>query len=202
MGTRSACGFRHNGRDVLAYNQYDGYPEGVGDRIVREIRDWVHASGSLSAALEDWRTLAEDVKIVSPDDPVTPKAIESLQDYADTGVSTESLEDWYCLTRKLHGLVLGRLETGYFVDQTSFVQDSLFCEWAYCLNLDNETFEVYQCFQNEPHDRGRFSYLPKERETVSYWPCALVTSIPLTEILDENFVLIAYLAPYLPAENE
>ena len=38
MGTRGIFGFRKNGKDMLAYNQYDSYPECGGKNVLNAIR--------------------------------------------------------------------------------------------------------------------------------------------------------------------
>jgi len=37
MGTRSASGFRFNGKDYLSYSQFDGYFESLGKGIVGHV---------------------------------------------------------------------------------------------------------------------------------------------------------------------
>jgi hypothetical protein len=79
-----------------------------------------------------------------------------------------------------------------------FIRDSLYCRSVYILNLDNETFEVYDGLQVWRHDRGRYAKLiPKSTElnSILYQPCALRTVIPLTElsrladqVIDEDYV--------------
>lgn len=36
------------------------------------------------------------------------------------------------------------------IDDSEFLNDSLFCEWTYIINLDNEQFEVYRGFNKDP----------------------------------------------------
>jgi hypothetical protein len=38
------------------------------------------------------------------------------------------------------------------IDSKGFLSDSLFCEWAYIINLDKEVLEVYEGFQEEESD--------------------------------------------------
>jgi hypothetical protein len=75
-----------------------------------------------------------------------------------------------------------------------FIRDSLFCEYAYVVNLDDGLFEVYEGFQREPHDKGRYAAIEPDPEDVEHWqachghnwyPCALVGSFPLRAIPDD-----------------
>lgn len=78
------------------------------------------------------------------------------------------------------------------VDNTT-IMDSLYCEWAYIVNLDTNELEVYKGFQDTLHHDGRYGgevpdpgfYLngnPKPK----YYGCALVVSYPL-DAIPENF---------------
>jgi hypothetical protein len=48
-------------------------------------------------------------------------------------------------------------EAGYMPDDASFAQDSLFCEFGYLVNLDDEVIEFYRGFQERGHGLGRFA---------------------------------------------
>ncbi len=52
----------------------------------------------------------------------------------------------------------------------SFASDSLFCEWAYVLDLDKKTLEIYKGF-NKGKAKGRFARMKghKEYHTINLW---------------------------------
>jgi hypothetical protein len=58
----------------------------------------------------------------------------------------------------------------YYEDFTEFMQKSLFCEWAYLINLDTNELEIYKG-HNKSKPIGRFrDVLPKD----SYYPVTLI----------------------------
>lgn len=75
----------------------------------------------------------------------------------------------------------------------NFAADSLLCEWAYVIDLDKNTYEVYEGFNKEPLDESeRFYFLtpiaekeyrenPKE-----YYPVKFVTKYSLGSLPDEK----------------
>lgn len=81
-------------------------------------------------------------------------------------------------------------------DSLGFAQDSLFCEWAYVLDLDTRRLEVFRGFQEQPHKEGRFAQsvgAPRERKVVvgkpvGYYPVKLVAWWDLEDLpRDESF---------------
>lgn len=43
-------------------------------------------------------------------------------------------------------------------DHSRFADDSLFCEWAYVLDMDNDTLEIYKGFNKKPLDASERFY--------------------------------------------
>lgn len=173
MGTRGALGFRLDGKDYVTYNHWDSYPEGLGQEIV----DWLKTVKltEVKAKVKSLTLLSESDKQVPP----TEEQKNKLKKYADLSVSARSLDDWYCLLRNTQGDPDAILKAGYMMDGSSFLADSLFCEWAYIVNLDEKTFEVYKGFQDKKHNKGRYASMPKREE---YYPVALVGTFPLAKI--------------------
>lgn len=116
-----------------------------------------------SGTLETVREKAEQLRVVSDEKP-TAEDIDRLKPYTDLGVSEQSTDDWYCLTRKAHGSLQLMLTCGYVEDSSAFPLDSLFCEWAYMIDFDASVFEVYQGFQKSLPTKGRWAGRPTAEE--------------------------------------
>lgn len=161
MGTRGAFGVIIGEQEKIGYNQMDSYPDGHGIENLQWLRD---------ADLDEVRKLAKAAKVVSNDKRRPTEAQQvALEAYADTGVSEQSLNDWYCLLRKTHGHIGRMLESGYIEDNSDFPLHSLFCEWAYIVDFDQNVFEVYQGFQKEIPKKGRWKGRPtKAEDTANY----------------------------------
>lgn len=73
--------------------------------------------------------------------------------------------------------------------EAAFAAESLFCEWAYVIDLDKGTFEAFEGFQKEPPPPSdRFADLPREAGE-EYYPIRMVGSWSLDELpTDEDFV--------------
>lgn len=188
MGTRGLVTFvTKDGVVKSAYNQYDAYPEGVGTTVLSFVRAAIDAIGSeaLAEPIEDLIAVEEGSK------PTLPQRVQ-LAHYADTNVSTGRVDEWYVLLRKTQGNPALILQAGYVEDQTEFGNDSLFCEWAYAINMQDNTFEVYEGFQKTPATKGLWAgshmkdgYGSVER--VAVWP---LNDLPS----DEEFLRVAHSA--------
>lgn len=68
-------------------------------------------------------------------------------------------------------------------DGISFIRDSLFCEYAYIVNLDDETLEFYVGFQTTSQADNRYG---TNHNNSGYYPCKLALVIPLVDISFNN----------------
>jgi hypothetical protein len=100
-----------------------------------------------------------------------------LSGFTDLGVSRRSDDDWYCLLRKTQGNPALILKSGYILDSSDFMADSLFCEWGYIANFDDNVLEVYRGFQHTKHNKGRYANMQTEKDS-GYKPVALIGTIP------------------------
>lgn len=184
MSTRGAMGVRIDGKDVITYNHFDSYPEGLGEDIVKDIRE---------TPLLTLKRAAKMLKPVDEDKEPTEEQIKELATYLDLSVSEQSEKDWYCLLRKTQGSLTMLLAAGYYADASDFLTDSLFCEYAYIVNFDDNLFEVYQGFQKNPHKQGRYALkkLKDYGKVNQYYPIALVATFPL-DAIPENWIEQAF----------
>lgn len=173
MGTRGAIAFVCDGVEKVTYNHFDSYPSGLGMVMLGWLR---HAD--LDATREAVRNLRMVDDTTEPGDQEWEAAWLSAR-YGNPGVSTGS--DWYSLLRETQGNPDAILDAGVAGDASGFPQDSLFCEWAYVVDLDSETFEVYEGFQRSGPVTGRWSHCGPED---GYWPVSLLRSWPLSEVRD------------------
>jgi hypothetical protein len=85
--------------------------------------------------------------------------------------------------RGMQGNLGEYLDCGFMPENNGFMFDSLFCEWAYVINLDTEKLEVYRGFNTVEGNAGRYaSHLenaPFHREA-KYYGVALIIEIPLS----------------------
>ncbi len=198
MGTRGAFGYRLGGIDKLQYNHYDSYPEGVGQTIVENLLV-IMAKGPASngevipRGIDDLVQRVADLRLVKEggEDKPTTEEVQRAQELrlTDLGVGSQSDDDWYCVLRNGQPYPAGIwpiLEMGVMIHGNDFVSDSLFCEWAYVINLDEMVFEVYRGFQAEPHTAGRYatSFITYDSplSASKYYPIALVKAYPLDGI--------------------
>lgn len=154
MGTRNLTIVKHNGEyKVAQYGQWDGYPSGQGAIAL----EFAHKLTAVNTLMEFTRKV----------DAVRVASAEYMNDI-DRRVKSGELEDWRKsypeLSRdtcaKILDMILERPAGLILQDDINFAADSLFCEWAYVIDLDEKTFEAYVGFNQSPLEpTDRFFFL-------------------------------------------
>ncbi len=141
MSTRGYYGIRKNGELKGTYNHWDSYPSGLGKDLVETIN---------KIKKEDRIKVLSDtfdyIKLVDDDTPPTKEQRDMClkANTVDLHVGGCSLDEWYCLLRKTQG------DLGFYINRVipymengnDFVDDALYCEWGYIIDLDKNKFEV------------------------------------------------------------
>lgn len=178
MSTRGIYGIRKSGVDKITYNHHDSYPEYLGKHIIEFI---------ISSSNKELNDIYD--KIVLVDENIPPK-YEDI-DFAlkantfDFSVSRQTCGEWYCLLRKMQGgfdelkMLIDEYGKAYMIDDAAFIQDSLFCEYGYIINLDDKALEIYRGFQKTPDEFNRYG---AEKNEGGYYPCKCVDEISLADI--------------------
>lgn len=170
MGTRGLYGFRKNGEDKLTYNHFDSYPDWLGRKVVEFCKE---------TSIEEMSAIFDKIVLVDEYAKPTKAQIESCIKYYDGRVSTQSVEDWYCLLREAQGnLDVYKDGLEYMIDNHGFIENSLFCEYAYIINLDDGVLEFYLGFQKEPDYNNRYG----TENYNGYYPCKMVSSYPIEKM--------------------
>lgn len=195
MGTRHLIAVQKNGEYKIAqYGQWDGYPSGQGVRVLQFLRDMDAEvfKRNLDTTrfidedelTERWRDVgADDSGFVSLDisDKFRAKYPENSR---DTGAG-------------ILDLVAEKQGLGLY-NHIDFAQDSLFCEWAYVVDLDNNTFEVFEGFNRHEVTEGRFAGPKESGHDKSYGPVRLAHRWPLGSLPTDE----AFLAVLVPQEQD
>lgn len=188
MSTRGLYGFRKNGADKCTYNHWDSYPSGLGKTVVEFCKNHT---------IKEMNDIFDKIILVNEQDTPTEKQIDECikNGFADFSVGGCSQTDWYCLLRNCQGDLecLAKAKNhAYMIDRIDFIKDSLFCEYAYIINLDDKVLEFYKGFQTSPQEGNRYGteiYEPYAEYKREYYPCKLVLTFPLEEIDDVNKII-------------
>ena len=168
MGTRGLYGFRKNGVDKLTYNHWDSYPDYLGRIMVEFCK---------ATTIEEMNEIFDRIVLVNENDNPTSAQIDECIKYYDGNVGNQDETDWYCLLREAQGNP-SAYKNGlkYMIDNASFIKDSLFCEYAYIINLDTDCLEFYLGFQKKPCESNRYG---TECDEDGYYPCRMASYYPL-----------------------
>jgi len=172
MSTRGLWGFYSNGITKATYNHCDSYPDGLGKTVLEFIKK--HSATEL-------KEVFEKIKMIGSDHKPTKEDIEKYSKYFNENVNNGSFEDSYALLRETQGepdVYFSGLDV--MIDNINFIKDSLFCEWAYIINLDNNCLEIYEGFKKGPPKNNR--YYNKDERFTDYYPCEMIHSIQFDDL--------------------
>lgn len=180
MGTRHLIGVVLGGQFKIAqYGQWDGYPSGQGTKVLAFLRQMdkhifiTKLIGARFGTEEDFAKINAELK-------------------ADPGLMDEGKKyGHFSRDRGAEILdIVHKAEPGILLqDSSNFAADSLFCEYAYVIDLDKGTFEVFTGFTKEPLVEGdRFFGGETNKE---YHPVKLLVEFKLDALpTEEEFLKV------------
>ena len=201
MGTRNLTVVYSNGKyKVAQYGQFDGYPSGLGVQVlsflkgcnVDALRDAVNKCTFLTD--DELKEIDKKIDDILKDNPK----------FSWQKMYPELLRE---TTGDILNLILFKNKTK-LKNSLEFAADSLFCEWAYVIDLDKNTFEVYKGFNLEPLTKeDRFYFLMNEANEMNnerkkyhsnpdkvefYYPVKFVVEYDLNALPNETDFINAF----------
>lgn len=167
MGTRHLTIVVSDGEyKVAQYGQWDGYPTGQGKTVVKFIMENLLNTEKFNSFKKNLKAC----KFISKNE------IETKLNDCNSGFMTLDEEKKFDaimpeLSRNTGAKILEIINDRPLELKNSicFADDSLFCEWAWLINLDNKTLEVYEGFNKSPLEQGERFYR-SQSDSDGYYP--------------------------------
>ena len=187
MGTRNLTAVYIDGEYKIAqYGQWDGYPEGQGKTTLYFARK-----------LADENFRREFSEKVMACRWITEEEIDAINAKIKSGEIKDWTRQYPELWRDAGAEILQMvMDRGGLALQNDieFAADSLFCEWAWVIDLDKNTFEGFSGFNENPlAEDERFAFLiskePERTGRTHYCAIKLVKAYNLDDLpSDEQFL--------------
>lgn len=164
MGTRNLTAVMSDGKYQIAqYGQSDGYPGGQGRTALTFCRSYL----ATAAGREAFK--AKLAKVSFFEGEVSDEEADKYRRYWTRDNGAHILD-----------LVMDATQPIKLNNQIDFAGDSLMCEWAYVIDLDRGTFEVYEGFNKKPLLASeRFANAKRNERATEYYPVKHVASYTL-----------------------
>jgi len=177
MGTRHLIAVQVDGEyKVAQYGQWDGYLSGQGTDVLNFLI-------GLNGDYEKFKEQVRQCRFMTSED---------INDINSTiiGGMIDGKEWQYVypqLSRDMGAKILDHImqkDTDKRLNnKIAFAGDSLFCEWAYVIDLDKNTFEVYEGFNKKPlSENERFYGIETDPDTEEYFQIKLLKEYSLFEL--------------------
>ena len=187
MGTRNLTIVHKNGEyKVAQYGQWDGYPEGVGATLLNFLK---------CVNMDAFRNAIDNVSFYTQDE--LDEIDKSIADMKEIIPSYNWQRDYPHLSRDCGGDILNRIVfkgATKLKNAIDFAADSLFCEWAYVIDLDTNKFEIYKGFNKEELNCDERFYYLEEKSEGGYHPIKFIKAYNINELPDEK-IFISDLTP-------
>jgi len=158
LSTSGIYGFRKNGKDKIARNNYDSYPKGLGAAVVEFCKQ---------TSIEEMHEIFDRIELID-------------EDLDWIGEPTKNNE---INLSKQNPLDIFKTESPFMIDSKGFIENSLFCEFGYIINLDTGKLECWLGYQREPDTSNRYGVKPfNALGTGIYYPCRKVLEVKLGDI--------------------
>lgn len=186
MGTRNLTAVYVNGEYKIAqYGQWDGYPEGQGMTVL-----------SFARTIVDTDARAAFAEKVRKCRWITEEELERRNAKIGSGEVKDWRKVWPELSRDTCAGILemvAKSNDGLALSNAlDFAADSVFCEWAWVIDLDAGTFEGYEGFNTTPlTEEDRFYFL-RDQEENGYNGVKLVAKWSLNELPTNEDFLAAF----------
>jgi len=194
MGTRGLYCVIHKAKTVVAqYGQWDANPEGNGVTLFNFLK---------SVNLDWFKEKLEQVKFVNKTKQKEIdkwlKSIGSIDGWLTTEQSKLYQNKYPYITRDLGGKIMELIlcapadEIIWVQDSIEFAADSLFCEWAYVIDLDKGNFEVYEGYNHKTLSKPqRFKYMEEVGKDYTPVKCIKKFKISkLSKLTEEEFLAL------------
>lgn len=201
MGTRHLICVQHEGKyKVAQYGQWDGYPDGQGAKVLAFLREQFNREQFLARLADTYEATDEAIRQLYIEAGADAKKLdeEGLVDY---GVAKKFSAMTPSLSRDTGSDILALIQNSTapvpLRFDVEFAADSLFCEWAYVIDFDKSTFEVFKGFNRTPLAEGErfFSIESTDKMSKEYEPVKLAASWPLDALPDQDTFLTAFRGP-------
>lgn len=193
MGTRHLITVvKNNEYKVAQYGQWDGYPDVQG----RDILNFL--TNEIDRDIFDKKV--SEIEFITNEE-TSKRWIEiganPNEKFLSMDLSEKFTKLYPELSRDTGAEILSIIQNSEkpikLQDNLDFAKDSLFCEWAYVIDLDKNTFEVYKGLNYKPlQEQERFYFLqnkdmlPGEN---TYFPVKHVISFDLNNLPSEDAFL-------------
>lgn len=175
MGTRNLTAVQLDGEyKVAQYGQWDGYPSGQGATVLEFLK-----------GIKGKRKRKEFETKLRASSFATSEELDEV----DAIIAAEQIYDswpqrWPAYTRdtgaKILQLIMNSPPGIKLKNSIEFAADSLFCEFAYVIDLDKNVLEVYKGWNKKPLPKNaRFVDAKEEGSPQGYYPIRKKASWPL-----------------------
>lgn len=189
MGTRNLTAAMLNGEyKVAQYGQWDGYPDGQGLTCLKFLREECEMARFTQAVKNATFRTSEETAALLREYGADEDGYISLANY------DRFTADYPELSRNIGAGILALVQQNpdgvRLRNNIAFAADSLWCEWAWVIDLDAKTFEGYRGFNTAPlTPADRFFFLAGQGSSRGYYGVKLAAKWSLDQLpTDEDFL--------------